>query len=475
MEINHPRLGKFIILREIGHGVYSSVYLGRHLQTNFLVAIKVFADNYPYESSLNEFNVFSEIIHPFICQEFDLFTTETGEVCLLIEFVHGTTLLHYANHNSPLSTATIKLIIGQIIIALEFLHDRNITHRDLKCDNILIDRNNNVRIIDFGFASETENHQTLCGSYEYLAPEIILQQNYGKAVDVWSLGIILYAIYFGHLPFESHNLQQLLTMICEAEPDLHNDISCPDLVHLITRMLDKNPETRITIDQIKTHRFFTSDENGNSYFFDSHCFESLIDVKQPIHFLLDKLRLPQDQKNKCIDDLKKGNRTKDTIAYLIIRKDVMSSCALFGKGHLFLKNQSNATVDEFTQYPSNNHFHIPKSTNNLISRYPNENINRPPLASYKTYSSQLLLISKESSFKYRSNTLLQKTSLVANHIDGQPSQETLIKQIERPTVQKLTSSILLNFPSQVQRKPFVSHIPTKPIVPYLLSRKLLLA
>ncbi|OHS98062.1 hypothetical protein TRFO_35592 [Tritrichomonas foetus] len=317
----HPILGEFEIVKPIGSGSFATVYLARHCEKRFPVALKVFDVNFPIDGTIPSFKMAAQIEHPFICREFDFFENiafnpkmnsqniktsdestnnltnnsqsastdhftqniinisefdqNAKQMCILMEYVNGITLLEYANNFGPLNEIEIQKIAGQLVIALEVLHSRNIIHRDLKCENILIDSYGNVRLIDFGFSCESSHlHSTTCGSPAYIAPEIILKENYTNSVDVWSLGIVLYAISYGYLPFEDQSLSKLLQMIVNEEPSFEGDDDVSDnLGDLIRKMLIKDPKERITLEQIKNHPFFTQDAHGRRYEFESAAIE----------------------------------------------------------------------------------------------------------------------------------------------------------------------------------------------------------
>ena len=137
---------------------------------------------------------------------------------------------------------------------MEYMHEKNVSHRDLKLENIMIDKYAHIRLIDFGFSSLNTMMTTCCGSIPYCAPEILSGQNYTKSADIWSLGIILYAILQGCLPFYHSNINMLAFIICSNEPYFTPSMD-PSARDLIIKMLIKDPEQRITLNEIKEHPF----------------------------------------------------------------------------------------------------------------------------------------------------------------------------------------------------------------------------
>lgn len=330
MEVIHPILGKFVLSASIGEGTFASVYTARHPRLRQPIAIKIFNDQFPVENVYEAFEISNSIRHPLICQEFDIFQAQKGETCILMEYINGMTLLDYANTFGPLSNTEIRSFTAQLIIALDFIHKNNIIHRDLKCENILIDHNHNIRIIDFGFSiSDLVMHETTCGSPSYLAPEIIEGKPYGTSIDIWSLGIVLYAITFGQLPFENQNLRQLFLMICQEEPSYQSNQEVhEDLIDLLKRMLTKDPKSRITTEQIKLHPYFTRDEKGKQYIFNTNIFTDMLKDNFPILSLVKQLKLPDDQYIQFMQDLQQGNQTADTMLYQFMKKSYLSNVKL---------------------------------------------------------------------------------------------------------------------------------------------------
>lgn len=179
------------------------------------------------------------------------------------EYIDGKSLLEYANSHPVFIEDEARDIFIQLAVVVHHLHKTsNITHRDLKCENVLLDINNNIRLIDFGFAHDLNSLMTTpCGSPFYIAPEIIMNQKYDKAVDIWSMGIILYAISAGNLPFMSDNIQLVYKMITLMEPKYPKNFSL-ELIDLLQKMMNKDPKQRITIEEILEHPWVKTKGDG---------------------------------------------------------------------------------------------------------------------------------------------------------------------------------------------------------------------
>lgn len=257
--ISHPKLGDFRIISNIGVGSYSTVYLAESVDYHFVVAIKKLWKGVDVRK---EAILTARAEYPLIVDIFDVFEFN-GHQCILMEFVEGETLLDYANSMKISCEEEAKFIFAEIAMAVNHLHNTvHIAHRDLKCENVMINPCGDVKLIDFGFACEGANlMQTQCGSPCYMAPELIQGSRYTKEVDIWSLGIILYAITNGDLPFNSDNDAKLFDQILNQKPAFKYNLS-PELIDLISGMLRKNPLERFTIKEVLNHPWLQVQANG---------------------------------------------------------------------------------------------------------------------------------------------------------------------------------------------------------------------
>jgi serine/threonine protein kinase len=174
----------------------------------------------------------------------------------VLEYVEGGELFDYVSNNGPLPEEEAVRLFRQIIAGLGYCHRFNICHRDLKPENILLDGWHNVKLADFGMAAlQPEGHwlNTSCGSPHYAAPEIIYGRKYrGDKADIWSCGIILYALLTGYLPFDGGDLANTLRLVKKAEYYMPRELS-DEAADLIDRILQKRPEDRITMLEMWSH------------------------------------------------------------------------------------------------------------------------------------------------------------------------------------------------------------------------------
>jgi hypothetical protein len=261
-------VGDYKLVFRLGCGSFATVWLGEHRLTGCKVAIKVVL-----RSSLDsadavtrftrEVSLFKQMSHPFIADFFEILE-DSNAYYMVMEYVEHGNILDFVNTNGRLTEDRARRYFCELISALDYLHNvKLIAHRDLKAENVMLDRNDNIRLIDFGLSNSfTKGHPTLrtaCGSPAYAAPEMIKGCSYTKAADMWSAGILLYAMVAGHLPYDDENIQTLLHKVLAEEVEYPPTMS-RSLVDMLKRLLAKNPAVRITIDRLKEHPWFSQCE-----------------------------------------------------------------------------------------------------------------------------------------------------------------------------------------------------------------------
>lgn len=246
----------------LGKGAFAIVKSAVHIPTKETVAIKIIPKssiraNPQLIMQLNrEVQALTQCDHPFIVKFFDFFE-DKHFFYIVQEYVNHGTLLESVNARGHLTEKQCRKYFCQILSAICYLHDKNILHRDLKAENILLDSGDNIRLVDFGLCKIFEQNEdkytsTLCGSFTYAAPEVIQGKKYSLPADVWALGVLLYAISNCQLPWEDENNKKLCQKIIYTEPNYPSSFS-PSLIDLLSKMLKKNPEERITIKEIQCH------------------------------------------------------------------------------------------------------------------------------------------------------------------------------------------------------------------------------
>ena len=247
--------------RLLGKGAYGKVNLCLHTLTGRLVAIKsINKSKITKERHKQKIKIETAIMKALSDSDNIVKIYETYEtkkhICIVMEYICAGDLLSYIKKRSKLTESVSKYIFKQIILALKYIHSHNIIHRDIKLDNILIDLDNNIKICDFGVSKIIKKGDIMveqCGTPAYIAPEILKNKGYeGFGVDIWSAGVVLYAMLSGTVPFKGGDLKDLHKLIIEGQYKSIKNIS-NEAKHLIKCLLEVEPKNRIKIDDILVH------------------------------------------------------------------------------------------------------------------------------------------------------------------------------------------------------------------------------
>ena len=183
--------------------------------------------------------------HPFLCNLHYAFQT-SKQLFLVMDFCQGGELYFHIKQNKHFSEDVAKFYAAEIILALEYLHKKNIVYRDLKPENVLITSEGHIKLVDFGLSKRNVKKDcfTFCGTPEYLAPEIIMETGYNKIVDWWSLGILVYEMVTGRVPYMDTNVYRIYKNIL-SKPIEMKDTFSTELNSLLSGLLTINPEKRL--------------------------------------------------------------------------------------------------------------------------------------------------------------------------------------------------------------------------------------
>uniref|UniRef100_A0A182NPG1 non-specific serine/threonine protein kinase n=1 Tax=Anopheles dirus TaxID=7168 RepID=A0A182NPG1_9DIPT len=264
----HQYVGPYRLERTLGKGQTGLVKLGVHCVLGKKVAIKIINREKLSESVLmkveREIAIMKLIDHPHVLGLTDVYENRKY-LYLVLEHVSGGELFDYLVKKGRLTPKEARKFFRQIISALDFCHSHSICHRDLKPENLLLDDKNNIKIADFGMASlqpAGSMLETSCGSPHYACPEVIRGEKYdGRRADVWSCGVILYALLVGALPFDDDNLRQLLEKVKRGVFHIPHFVP-PDCQSLLKGMIEVNPEKRLTLAEINKHPWVTAGGKG---------------------------------------------------------------------------------------------------------------------------------------------------------------------------------------------------------------------
>ena len=277
--------GRVRIARHSRTGQYAAIKIVSKTALNSQVSLDHLAEEMEHRQLAieREIVVMKLIDHPNVMRLYDVWET-SAELFLVLEYVQGGELFEYLCEKGRLPTTEALGYFQQIISAVDYCHRFNIAHRDLKPENILLDKDHNIKIADFGMAAWQVNKQdgmlyTSCGSPHYAAPEIINGEPYnGSAADIWSCGIILFALLSGKLPFDDEDCMALLGKVMVGKFDMPQGID-PLAQDLIRKMLVTDVRKRITMSEIKQHSFYRLQKH-KAY---GHVMPNLDDIARPIH------------------------------------------------------------------------------------------------------------------------------------------------------------------------------------------------
>ncbi|CAI5759851.1 unnamed protein product [Candida verbasci] len=273
------KIGPWKLGRTLGRGSTGRVRLAKNINTGQLAAVKIVPksnfkklENPKYKRPKDDLNsddvanrlpygiereiiIMKLISHPNIMGLYDVWENK-NDLYLILEYIEGGELFDYLIKKGKLHESEALNYFKQILNGINYLHQFNICHRDLKPENLLLDFNKNIKIADFGMAAlevKEKLLETSCGSPHYASPEIVAGKNYhGAPSDIWSCGIILFALLTGHLPFDDENIRKLLLKVQSGKFSMPHDLSW-EAKDLIMKMLKVNPNDRITMDAILTH------------------------------------------------------------------------------------------------------------------------------------------------------------------------------------------------------------------------------
>jgi len=252
--------------RLLGKGTFGKVHYARNLESNQSVAIKMMDKDKVLKVGLSEqirreITTMRLVAHKNIVELHEVMATR-NKIYFVMEYVKGGELFDKIEKSGKLTEAVAHKYFQQLISAVDYCHSRGVYHRDLKPENLLLDENENLKVSDFGLSALSESKRqdgllhTTCGTPAYVAPEVISKTGYdGAKSDIWSCGVVLFVLVAGYLPFQGPNLMEMYRKI------QNGDFRCPSwfshkLKKLLYKILDPNPNTRISVQKIKESTWF---------------------------------------------------------------------------------------------------------------------------------------------------------------------------------------------------------------------------
>lgn len=264
MQSKKLTIADFELLKTIGKGSFGKVFQVRLKETGKIYAMKVMSkqaiiDRRQYDHTMTERRVMQEASHPFlVCLRYAF--QSTTKLYIIMDFYNGGELYHYLTMGR-MSEPRAKFYAAEIALALDHLHSHHIVYRDLKPENILLDSEGHIRLTDFGLSKENvfgDTLHSLCGTPEYLAPEILRKQPYGMCVDWWSLGTLLYEMITGLPPFFDNNRKIMYHKILTGELE-RPCLMSEDAFDFIRGLLQRDPHERLGYNgfqEVKQHAWF---------------------------------------------------------------------------------------------------------------------------------------------------------------------------------------------------------------------------
>ncbi|XP_061735193.1 serine/threonine-protein kinase SIK1 [Nerophis ophidion] len=321
------QVGFYEIIRTLGKGNFAVVKLAKHKVTKTQVAIKIIDKTRLNPSNLEkiyrEVQIMKLLNHPHIIKLYQVMETK-DMLYIVTEYAKNGEMFDHLTSNGRMSEAEARKKFWQILTAVDYCHQHHIVHRDLKTENLLLDANMNIKLADFGFGNfynGGEPLSTWCGSPPYAAPEVFEGKEYeGPQLDIWSLGVVLYVLVCGSLPFDGPSLPALKQRVTEGRFRIPFFMS-QECENLIRKMLVVDPAKRITVAQIKQHRWMLADPSAANQFLSHSLTEynsNLGDYSEPVLGIMNTLGI---DRQRTIESLQSSSYNHfSAIYYLLLER-----------------------------------------------------------------------------------------------------------------------------------------------------------
>lgn len=262
------KLYDYKLLKKLGAGGFSKVYLSRHRKNDNLYAIKIInridkKNRDITKTILREIEIMNNIKHTNIVRLYEYFISDK-KIYLVMEYVNGKDLTKYFDRELP-PERIARVLIRQIVHAIKYCHDNKIIHRDIKCQNILIDKDLQIKLTDFGLSTYRRNTNRklygVVGTIRFSCPELLERKGYDEKADIWSLGIVIYYLLTGKYPFNTRKIDELLKNIYEDNILYDDYVLKPIQIDLLRKILNKDPSKRLSLIEILNHPYLKDNIN----------------------------------------------------------------------------------------------------------------------------------------------------------------------------------------------------------------------
>mmetsp|Transcript_3043 Transcript_3043/g.10694 ORF Transcript_3043/g.10694 Transcript_3043/m.10694 type:complete len:367 (+) Transcript_3043:73-1173(+) len=264
----YESLDQFHVQETLGTGTFGRVRLCQHKKEGQYFALKILKKNEiirlkQVEHILSEKMILAQVDHPFVVNLFATYKDEKN-LYMLMEYVPGGEIFSHLRRAGRFTNDTTRFFSGSIVLAIQYLHGKDIVYRDLKPENILLDKDGHIKITDFGLAkanvADNSSAHTFCGTPEYLAPEILSGKGHGRAVDWWSLGTLMFEMLSGLPPYYDQNVNTMYRKILQ-DPLTFPPFFSAKAKDILGKLLNRSPEQRLgsgptDAEELKTHPFF---------------------------------------------------------------------------------------------------------------------------------------------------------------------------------------------------------------------------
>ena len=436
----------------IGDGSFSKVYLFQNKISKIKYAIKKMNISSFLKKTnnkdliINEINIQSKINHPNIIRLYNYFEDKNNiNIFLVLEYASQKTLFDYIRYKKGLNEIEAFYYFIQAVNAIYFLHKNKIIHRDIKPENLLINNNNILKLCDFGWSVYLNNNKrvTFCGTVEYMAPEIVKKKEYDFSIDVWSLGVLLYELIHSHSPFVAKdlNINKIENNIISKELRFKKGVSleCRDLIE---KLLIKDAENRIKIENIYTHPFVLKYVNMINNYINLNYNNTYV------------MKLEQNKKNNQKEEINgasKNNIRESFSEFDSIPSEPEASKILVNLDNAYRKlSEINKNIDSGEKQNNENKF---KNIKNLLDKNVKECSRHKKSLSLNESNLEKLIINQNNKLETNNNENMNKNKLLLKEIS-----ENKTKNINKDNLLKLIIKKTKYENPNMRKKKFIRNI-----------------